>query len=327
MNIALIGYGYWGPNIARNLNNTKKANLYAICDKSEKNLEKAKSIYGESIKYYTDYTKLLKDENVDAFALALRHDISFGIAKDILNNKKHLFIEKPLATDVKSVNELGKLSEENKVVLHTDHIMLFNPFIKYIKKMVENGEIGELLFFDSSRMNLGPHIKNDINAMWDLAVHDLSILDYLTNGIIPKKINASGLSHYSQKEELTYLTLGYENFVAFIQSSWISPLKARTMVVAGTKKMIVFDDMKVDDKLTIYEKGFDLKDDFNEYGQYEVKERTGDIYIPYIKQEDSLLNSIEHFIDCINENKESISNYKQAYRVIDILQKADDLMK
>lgn len=325
MKIALIGYGYWGPNIAKNLNRTKKADFYAVCDMDENNLNRARKLYGDSVKYVKDYHELI--DEVDAFAIALRQDISYPIAVELLEKKKHLFMEKPLATSTAQVDELGRLSEKYDVTLHVDHIMVFHPIIRYIKNMIETGEMGDLLYFDISRMNLGPHIKNDINAMWDLAVHDLAVLDYLCDGMEAKRVSASGLAHYGDSEELTYLNVEYDGVIASVRSSWISPIKERRMIIAGTKKMAIFDDMQLDEKLTICDKGIDISDDFEEYGKYEARVRTGDLQMPHIETEDILLNSIEHFIDCINEGKESISGYKQAHRVISILEQADADMK
>lgn len=322
MKIALIGYGYWGPNIARNLNKTKKADLYAICDMDEKNLDKARKLYGDDIKYVKDYHELIDD--VDAFCVALRQNVSYPIALELLEKKKHLFMEKPLATSTEQVQNMGRMSEQYGVTLHVDHIMVYHPIIRYIKQMIETGELGDLLYFDVSRMNLGPHIKNDINAMWDLAVHDLAVLDYLCDGREVKRVSASGLSHYGKSEELTYLTVKYDgNISASVRSSWISPIKERRMIIAGTKKMAIFDDMQLDEKLTICDKGIDISSDFEEYGKYEARVRLGNLVMPYIGTEDILLNSIEHFIDCINEGRESITGYKQAERVISILEKAD----
>ncbi len=325
MNIALIGYGYWGPNIAKNLNRTKKANLYAICDLDENNLNRARKLYGDSVKYVKDYQELVGE--VDAFAIALRQNASYSIAMDLLKKKKHLFMEKPLATSTEQADTLGKLSEQYNVILHVDHIMVFHPIIRYIKRMIETGELGDLLYCDISRMNLGPHIKNDINAMWDLAVHDLAVLDYLCDGMEPKRVSAAGLAHYGNREELTYLTVEYDKVIASVRSSWISPFKERRMIIAGTKKMAIFDDVQMDEKLTICDKGIDISSDFNEYGKYEARVRLGDLIMPHIEQEDILLNSIEHFIDCINEGKESISGYKQARRLISILEQAHLSMK
>lgn len=324
MKIALIGYGYWGPNIARNLNRSKKADLYAICDVSERNLEKARSIFGESVKYVKDYHEVI--DEVDAFCIALRQDVGHPIAVELLKLKKHLFMEKPLAKSTEQVKELGKLSEEYGVTLHVDHIMVFHPIIRYIKNMIDTGELGELLYFDVGRMNLGPHIKNDINAMWDLAVHDLAVLDYLCGGMEAKRVTAAGLAHFGQSEELTYLNVEYDGIIASVRSSWISPVKERKMIIAGTKKMVIFDDLQLDEKLIVCNKGIDISNDFEEYGKFEARVRLGEIVMPHIEAEDSLLNSLEHFIDCINEGKESIAGYKQAHRVISILEQADRSM-
>ena len=325
MKVALIGYGYWGPNIARNLNRSKKADLYAICDIDEKNLNKARKLYGDDVKYVKDYHEVI--DEVDAYAIALRQDISYPIAWELLSKKKNLVMEKPLATSTAQVDALGELSEQYGVVLHVDHIMVFHPIIRYVKQMIESGELGELLYFDISRMNLGPHIKNDINAMWDLAVHDLAVLDYLCDGMEAKRVSAAGLAHFGNSEELTYLTVEYDGVIASVRSSWISPIKERRMIIAGTKKMAIFDDMQLDEKLTICDKGIDILDDFEEYGKYEARVRLGDLKMPHIETEDILLNSIEHFVDCINEGRESISGYKQAHRVISILEQADQCMK
>lgn len=326
MKIALIGYGYWGPNIAKNLNRTKKAELYGICDMDEINLNKARKLYGDGVKYVKDYHELIDD--VDAFCIALRQDISYPIAQELLAKKKHLFMEKPLATSTEQSLTLGKMSEEYGVTLHVDHIMVFHPIIRYIKGMIDSGELGELLYFDISRMNLGPHIKNDINAMWDLAVHDLAVLDYLCDGKEVKRVNAMGLAHYGKREELTYLTVEYDGGItASVRSSWLSPLKERRMIVAGTKKMAVFDDMQIDEKLTICDKGIDISNDFEEYGKYEARVRLGDLMMPHIETEDILLNSIEHFIDCVETGKKSITGYEQACRIISILERADKNMK
>lgn len=321
MNITLIGYGYWGPNIAKNINKSSKANLYAICDIDDNNLDKAFKLYGDSVKYSKDYKDLI--DGTDAFCIALRQNISYPIAQELMKAGKHLFMEKPLATSTKQVDLLGELSEKYGVILHVDHIMVFHPIIRYIREMIREGELGDLLYFDISRLNLGPHIKNDINAMWDLAVHDLAVVDYLCDGLTARRVNAAGLAHYGKSEELTYLTVEYDGIIASIRSSWISPIKERRMIIAGTKKMVIFDDMKEDEKLTICDKGVDVSGDFKEYGKFEARVRLGDLSMPHIEPEDILLNSIEHFIDCINEGKESITNYKHAKRVISILEQAD----
>lgn len=323
MNVVLIGYGYWGPNIAKNISNSEKMNLYAICDIDQERLLKAKSIYGESVKYYNNYNVALENAEVDSFALALKNDIGQQIAEKVLQAGKHLFMEKPLAKSVNEATILKTLADKSRVILHVDHILLFHPVIKKIKEIIDSGEFGELLYFDSSRMNLGPAIKNDVNAMWDLAVHDLAVIDYISNGMESVQVNALGLNKYGSKESLTYLSIKYNGFIAMLKSSWISPVKERLMIIAGTNKMIVFDDMKTE-KLMIYDKGVDVCPTmYEEYGKYEMKIRTGDLYAPYISQEDALLNSLNHFADCVKLRKQSVSNADQAIRILKILEQAD----
>lgn len=323
MNIVLIGYGYWGPNIAKNAMASSEWNLIGICDASRERLEKARILYGSSTEYFTDYTELLNRKDIDAFALAVKNDVGQKIAEDILKAKKHLFMEKPLAKSVRDAELLKKLANDNGVIIHVDHIMVFNPVIRKIKEILDSGELGELIYFDSSRVNLGPTIKEDVNAMWDLAVHDLAIIDYLSNGENAEYVNAVGLKKYDAREALTYLTIQYPNFIAMLKSSWISPLKERQMVIGGTRKMVVFDELKMD-RLMVYDKGVNLINNRNdEYGKYELKIRTGDMYSPNIPVEDSLLNSINHFADCIQNNKQSVTDADQAIRVLRILEEAD----
>lgn len=323
INIVLIGYGYWGPNIAKNIQKSNLLNLYGICDKDEGKINRAKALFGESVRYYRDYREVIANPDVEAVAVALRNDIAQTVARAVLESKKHLFMEKPIATRIKDAQKLKDLAVENGVTIHVDHILVFNPFIRRIKEMVSAGEIGELLYFDSSRVNLGPHIKDDMNVMWDLAVHDLAVIDYLCGAKEPERVECLGIKKYSDKEVLTYLTIKYDSFVAMLKSSWISPLKERLMVIGGTKKMIVFDDLKDSEKLMIYDKGLELNNElFTEYGKYETKVRTGDLYVPYIESEDSLLNSLNHFAECIRSGKESIASADQAIRVLKILDTA-----
>ncbi|MEG0357069.1 MAG: Gfo/Idh/MocA family oxidoreductase [Christensenellaceae bacterium] len=324
MNAVLIGFGYWGPNIARNLNKSKDFNLYGICEIDPKKIEKARDIYGDSIRYFTDYKEVIADKSIEMCAVALRNEIGQTVAREVLKAKKHLFMEKPMATRMEDALLLKKLAEENNVLIHVDHILVYNPFIKRIKEIIKSGELGDIIYFESARANLGPHMKNDMNAMWDLAVHDLAIVDFLCEGKQVKDVQCMGIKKYGSQEALTYLTMRYDEFVAMIKSSWISPVKERRMIIGGTKKMIVFDDLSESEKILVYDKGFDFdKDMFSEYGKYEAKVRMGDLFAPYIENEDSLLNSVTHFAECIKANRQSASGPDQAIRVLDILEKAD----
>ena len=218
VNIVQIGYGYWGTNVARNIMQSRKTNMIAMSDAVPARLEAAKNVYGSAISDYTaDYEKYLDDPKVDAFALVIQTEPSFEVAKKILKAGKHLFIEKPMASDTARAVELTRLAHENHVVLHTDHIMIFHPIIRYIKKMYDEGELGDLIYFDISRMNLGP-IRKDVNAMLDLAVHDLAVIDFISGGKEPYHVEAIGEKHYGSQETLTYLTLKYDGFLAHVKS-------------------------------------------------------------------------------------------------------------
>jgi len=326
INIGLIGFGYWGPNVAKNIHANKELNLYSICDYDEDRLEKAKSVYIEQTSYETDYKKLLSNSNIQAIAVAVETSGHYKIVKEALLAGKHVYVEKPFTSTVREAEELQELAKTLNLIIHVDHIMIFHPAIQKIKKLISNKELGDILYIDAMRMNLG-QIKKDVSAMWDLAVHDISIIDYLMEGSVPFYIKAVGEKYYNPKESLCFLTLKYDKFISNIQSSWISPLKERKMIIVGTKKMVVFDDMNPLGQLTIYDKGFDvISGDNFEYDDYAIKSREGDIQIPYIKQEDALFNSIEHFRKSIVSNKQSISNPNQAIRLLKILETADENM-
>ncbi|MDR3225608.1 MAG: Gfo/Idh/MocA family oxidoreductase [Clostridiales Family XIII bacterium] len=324
LNAVLIGFGYWGPNIAKNLFRSADFDLYGICDIDEAKREKAHTAYGDSIRYFADYKDVMEDASVDVCAVALRNEIGQEVARAALSSGKHLFMEKPMATNMSDALLLKSLSEQNSVVLQVDHILVFNPFIRRIKAILDSGELGDLIAFESNRANLGPHIKKDMNAMWDLAVHDIAVLDYLCGGKEPIRVNCLGERRYGDQEILTYLTIKYDGFIAMIKSSWFSPLKNRMMTVSGTKKMIVFDDLQDSEKLLIYDKGVEISDRaFAEYGNLEMKMRAGDLHVPYIEFEDALLNGLTSFANCIKTGRPSESGPDQAIRVLKILEQAD----
>ncbi len=268
INIVHIGYGYWGANVVRNLITSKNIHLHAVCDMNPARLEVAKKNYGDQFNITSDYEKFFCDPNIDAFCLAIQTEPSFEVAKKILESGKHLFIEKPIATNAERATFLHELAMENNLVLHCDHIMIYHPIIRYIKNMYEAGELGELVYFDISRMNLGP-IRQDVNAMLDLAVHDLAVIDYISGGMVPIHLEAVGEKRYGKQETLTYLTMKYESFIAHIKSSWLSPIKERRTMIGGTKKMVIFDDAKTVEKLMIYDHGIVQRDEQDESGIYE----------------------------------------------------------
>lgn len=324
INIGLIGYGYWGPNVARNLNNNAEFRFRYICDKKNERLELAKKIYANSVEYTTAFGQVINDTAIDAVALAVETSAHYELAKKALEAGKHVYVEKPFTSTLEQAREVEKLASAKNLVVHVDHIMVYHPVIKKIKELIDSGEIGDVMYYDCSRINLG-QIKNDVSSMWDLSVHDLSIIDYLSNGQEPVAINAMGEKLYSAKESITFLTLKYKNFLANITSSWLSPIKERRIMIAGTKKMIVYDDVDVLNKLIVYDKGFDLDNELSniEYNDYVVKTRIGDAVIPKLKQEDALYNSLEHFRLCIENRMQSMTGPSSAIRMLKILEEAD----
>jgi predicted dehydrogenase len=326
INIGLIGFGYWGPNVAKNLFNNKTYNLHTICDYDKTRLEKARSIYIEQVNYEIDYNVLLNNNDITAIAIAVETSGHYEIAKAALNAGKHIYVEKPFTSTVEEAKELDELASQLGLIIHVDHIMIFHPIIQKIKSIIDSGELGDIMYIDGIRLNLG-QIKKDVSAMWDLAVHDLSIIDFLSNGKEPFYLSAIGEKIYNPKESLVFLSLRYEGFIAHIQSSWISPIKERKLVVAGTKKMIVFDDMKVAEKLMVYDKGVNVISGENiEYSDYAVRIREGDVLLPFVAPGDALYNSLDHFAQCILENKPSISGPEQAIRLLNILYEDDNRM-
>ncbi len=326
MNIALVGFGYWGPNVARNINANPNLKLHTICDMIESNIEKAKSIYIETVNYDANYENILNNVNINAVAIATNTGTHYKLIKAALENNKHVYVEKPFTSTIEEALELEALAKEKNLIIHIDHIMIFHPAIKKIKEILSNGELGDILYIDATRTSLG-QIRKDVSSMWDLAVHDLSIIDYLMDGVFPKQIKSFGEKIYNPKESITFLTLKYDNFFAQIESNWISPIKDRKLTIVGTKKMLVYDDVKLSEKLVVYNKNVEvLKGDDIYSDDYCVKTNELDAYIPKIEVEDALFNSIEHFRLSVVNKTESFSNPAQAIRIQEILTMADNNM-
>ncbi len=321
VNIALVGYGYWGPNVAKQLYANKEYSFKVICDKEPARLKKAKNLYAESLRYTSDFNEVIDDDSIDAIALAVETSAHYDLAKQALLAGKDVYVEKPFTDNVKHAEELKAIAQERKRIIHVDHIMVYHPVIKKIKELLSRGDLGEIIYFNCSRINLG-QLKNDVSVMWDLSVHDLSIIDYLTDGKEPIKVKAVGKRAYSEKESITFLSLDYGRFLANIAASWLSPIKERRILIAGTKKMLVYDDVDVLNKLIVYDKGFDKIENM-EYADYVIKTRSGDGVIPQFEQSDALYNSLEQFRQSIITRQESVTNADAAIRIIKILEEAD----
>lgn len=324
LKVVQVGYGYWGANIARKLMESSKFELKALCELLPDRAERARKALPEKVIISNCYEDYLDDKEVEAFVIATQTELSFDIAMKAMSAGKHVFIEKPIATTVERTLILNAKAAEMNVIIHCDHIMLYNPYYRYIKKMIDNGELGDLIYFDVSKLNLGP-IRKDVNALMDLAVHDVAVIDYISGGLEAQKLSAFGETPFGGQETLTYLTLKYDNFIAHIKSSWVSPIKVRQTMIAGTKKMVVFDDMQIE-KVKVYNCGIDVVQG-NEYGEYEFLNRVGDIFIPNIPFEDSLINSLEFFENCVQTGQQSLSGPEASLRVMKVLEWAQRDLK
>lgn len=327
LNFALIGYGYWGPNVARNLYKNKQVNFKYICDLKQERLDLARDLYANDILYTKSFDDVIDDDSIDAVCLAVETSAHYELGKRVIESGKHLYVEKPFTDNVAQAIELKELAAIKGITIHVDHIMIYHPAIVKIKEIMDAGELGDVIYMDCSRMNLGK-VKNDVSAMWDLSVHDLSIIDYLSNGTEVKSVKSMGKIIYSTRPSVTFITADYGAFLANIKANWISPIKERKLIIAGTKKMIVYDDVDVLNKLIVYDKGFDVikASDPMEYSEFVVKTRSGDALIPQLEVGDALYNSIDHFRQCIMEKRESLSGPDAAIRVLTVLEEADKNM-
>ena len=326
MNIGLIGIGYWGPNLFRNLIESKIFKVKYVCDIRKDNLKKI-NIIGKKIVKTTDYKDLISDKSIDAIFIATPVNTHFKLAKVCLNANKHVFIEKPLSDDKKKCDILIDLAKKKSLTLFVDHTFLYTPAVMEIKKISQKRNFGELIYYDSTRINLGL-IQNDINVLWDLAVHDISILNFLKNEK-PTHVSCIGHKYISSKPETAaFLTLKYKtNFIAHINVNWLSPVKIRKTILGGSKKMIVYDDLEPSDKLKIYNKGVDvIKKEKTSINL--IKYKVGDTIVPNLKIREALAQAISDFYDSItDENFVCKSDGVKGCEVVEILEAANKSMK
>lgn len=325
MNIGLIGYGYWGPNLARNILYNSGFNFTCIADIDSKRLDLAKKHY-PSIPVLSDINSVLENDDIQCVVIATNPSSHFWIAKKALENNKHVLIEKPLSTSLSEIDCLEEISLKKGKIIMVDHTFLFNGVVRQMKNMIESGEIGDVKYIDATRLNLGI-FQNDVNVLWDLATHDLSIVNFLLNKM-PKSVAATGKCHIKKDiQNIAYLTLMYDDdTIVHIHSSWMSPLKIRRMLIGGDRRMMVFDDIEPTEKLKIYDSGWSFNDDDKE--RVLVDYRVGDVYVPKYDTKEPLASMIQNFEKSIIENSTPLSDVKTAKQIAQILtaaQKSLDL--
>lgn len=320
INIGVIGFGYWGPNLVRNFSNVSNAKVVAIAESRQER----KSIILKSypnITVYNEAIDLIKDPKIDAVVIATPVFTHFELAKNALSSGKHVLLEKPMTSNSSEAQELISLSKRLNLTLMVDHTFLYTGAVNTMKNLILDGEIGKLQYFDSTRINLGL-FQSDVNVLWDLAPHDISILRHLISEK-PYSVNATGISHTQNGiENIAYLTINYQsNFIAHFNCSWTSPVKVRSTLIGGDKKMLVYNDLEPSEKIRVYDTGFSCKTD-EEKNRILVDYRVGDIYIPKLETKEALLGVANDFVDSIIQNKEPIANANLGLEVVEILESA-----
>ena len=325
MNIAIIGYGYWGPNLVRNFSQVNNCKVKKVSDfRSDRLVIVSKTYPG--IKVSTDPDDILLSKEIDAVVIATPVFTHFSLAKKALENGKHVLLEKPMTSTIKEAEELMNLAKQKGLLLMVDHTFLYTGAVMKMKQIINEKSIGEIQYFDSSRINLGL-FQIDVNVLWDLAPHDISILLHLINKK-PYSVNATGVSHTKNGiENVAYLTINYsENFIAHFSCSWTSPVKLRTMLIGGDKKMLVFNDLEPSEKIRIYDTGYNYKTD-EEKNRLMVDYRTGDVYIPKLESKEALFGMASDFINSIINKTEPLSNAQLGLDVIQILEASQQSIK
>lgn len=325
MEVAIIGCGYWGSNLVRNFVQTNKIQELTCCDLDPKRLERMHNLY-PSVKTTTDYRELLQRPSLDAIAIATPAKTHYTIAKEFLSAGKHVYIEKPMTHSYETSLELIRLAEEKQNILMVGHTFEYTATVNKIKSIIESGELGKILYIHSIRANLGL-FQPDINVVWDLAPHDISIIMHLM-GEMPVSVNAQGKAHFNHVEDVAITTLNFRNnLIAFIHSSWLDPNKTRRTTIVGSRKMLVYDDVEPQEKIKIYDKGIDVPPYYDTYADFSLSYRYGDIAIPRIDDYEPLKKQCNHFLECIQRGRMPLTDGYNGLRVVTILEAANKSLK
>ncbi len=325
VNIAVIGYGYWGPNLVRNFAETPGLNLVAVSDLDPGKLEIVSKRF-PAVRTTTRYQDLLEDPSIDAIAVATPVSTHFTLGLAALKAGKHLWIEKPMTETSDQARQLVAEAEKRGLALLVDHTFIYTGAVRKIGEIVKGGDLGDVLYYDSTRINLGL-FQRDVSVISDLAVHDFSILDYLL-GEHPVAVSASGINHFPDTpENLAYITLYYDSgAIAHLNVSWLAPVKVRNILIGGNKKMIVYDDLEPSEKIKVYDKGVSFTEDEAQIQEMRVGYRTGDMWAPKLVGTEALRVEGEHFADCIRNKKTPMTDGKLGLRVVELIEAATDSM-
>jgi predicted dehydrogenase len=318
--VGVIGYGYWGPNIVRNLHGQDSVQVVMICDKSPARLARAQKAY-PSVRVVTDSAEVLRSPEIDAVAIITPVWSHYELAKEALENGKHIFIEKPFTSSSAQAEELIELAARKKLTIMVDHTFLFTGAVRKIRELTESGALGDLYYYDSLRVNLGL-FQHDVSVVWDLAPHDLSIMDHIIKGE-PEAIVATGEKHLNGVEDVAFMTIYFpRNVIAHINVNWLSPVKIRTTLIGGQKKMLVWNDLVADEKVRVYDKGVQITSGEG-IRDLLVSYRSGDMWAPQVEQLEALHVELKYFAECVMDSKTPFNDGHAGLRIVRMLEAAE----
>jgi predicted dehydrogenase len=325
INIGVIGCGYWGKNIVRSFSRNKHTKVVAICDIDSNALQSVHDTYPDA-QIFLDYHEMLLSSCIDAVAIVTPAAKQFELAKQFLRMNKHVFVEKPFVSRAEQAKELIELSMKNHLVMMIDYTFLFSNAVRKIKELIEDGTLGELYYFDSMRLNFGP-FRHDCNAIWDLASHDFSIMDYLIKEK-PIAISASGKSIFGNGlEDVGYITVHFHNrLIAHFNVSWLHPFKIRTTFITGEKKMLVWDDVNREERVKLYERSVSVEEREDVY-KHLVGSQSRDIFLLEIEKKEELITEVECFVDCILNGLTPVNNAYTALRIVKMLEATNESLR
>jgi predicted dehydrogenase len=346
LKLGVIGYGYWGPNVVRNFASQPHCQLVAVCDKSAKALAQVSSRH-PAARATSNPADVTRSPEIDAVAIVTPVSTHYDLAREALENGKHVFVEKPFTATSAQAEELIELAERKNLQIMVDHTFLFNGAVRKIKELVDEGVLGPLYYYDSTRVNLGL-FQHDVNVIWDLAPHDLSIIDYLI-GLEPELIVATGGAHLNGLADVAYITLCFpNNVIAHVNVNWLSPVKVRTTLVGGQRKMLVWNDLEPSEKVKVYDKGVQITEtqdqsrqqlkDLVEAKVFEVgtgqavydllvSYRSGDMWAPRVDQTEALQIETRYFLDCVASGEKPVNDGRAGLRVVRMLEAADESLR
>jgi len=322
--VGVIGYGYWGPNIVRNLNALERCELVSLCDRSSKALARAQKTY-PGLRLTTDFNDVLRSPDIAAVAIVTPVWTHFELAKAALEHGKHVFVEKPFTSSSAQAMQLIDLAATNNLQIMVDHTFLFSGAVRKIRELIDNGVLGQLYYFDSTRVNLGL-FQHDVSVVWDLAPHDLSVMDYII-AQQPEAVVATGGSHLNDLADMAFITIYFPgNITAHINVNWLSPVKVRTTLIGGRDKMLLWNDVEPDEKIKVYDKGVKITSGQGVYDLL-VSYRSGDVWAPKVDATEALKLELDYFLDCIINNQIPINDGHAGLRVVRLLEAAEQSLK